>query len=298
MVIKYICLAMNRKKFIENITASIGFMGLVNLKTLAQSLDEVETTMPVLFIGHGSPMNAIEDNTFTRGWKNIAQNIPRPQAILFISAHWLTKGSYVSSAINPETIHDFGGFPETLFATQYPAPGAPDLANDILGLYPPSQLLADPNWGLDHGAWLVAKPMYPDADIPTLQLSIDYYQSAEYHYQLAKQLLSLRKKGVLIIGSGNMVHNLGKVNFNLPDQGEDWAVEINEIFYKKIMEGDHSALIAYQKLHASIHLAIPTPDHYFPLMYCLALQQPKDEVSIFNNQAVYGSLTMTSVKIG
>lgn len=273
-------------------------MGLVNLKTLAQSLDEVETNLPVLFIGHGSPMNALEDNEFTRGWKNIAQTIEKPKAILFISAHWLTRGTYVSSATNPETIHDFGGFPETLFATQYPSPGAPELADEIQSLYSPGQILADPTWGLDHGAWSVAKPMYPEANIPTLQLSIDYHQPAEYHYQLAQQLMSLRKKGVLIIGSGNMVHNLGRVNFNLPNQGEEWAIEINEIFTKKIMEGDHASLIAYDQLHASIRLAIPTPDHYFPLLYCLALQQPKDEISIFNNQSIYGSLTMTSVKIG
>ncbi len=289
---------MNRKKFIENLTASIGFMSLVNIKALANSLAELETTMPVLFIGHGSPMNAIEENEFTKGWKDMAKTIEKPKAILFVSAHWLTNGTYVSSAMNPETIHDFGGFPEELFAAQYPAPGAPELATDITTLYTNKEVSLDPKWGLDHGAWSVAKPMYPEANIPTLQLSIDYYKPAQYHYELAKQLLSLRKKGVLIIGSGNMVHNLGRANFNLPDTGEDWAVELNEIFKKKILDGDHQALMAYEKLHASAKLAVPTPDHYYPLLYSLALQQPKDEITIFNDKAIYGSLSMTSIKIG
>lgn len=289
---------MNRKKFIENLTASIGFMSLVNIKTLANSLAELETNMPVLFIGHGSPMNAIEENEFTKGWKDMAKTIEKPKAILFVSAHWLTNGTYVSSAMNPETIHDFGGFPEELFATQYPAPGDPELATYITTLYTNKEVLLDPKWGLDHGAWSVAKPMYPEANIPTLQLSIDYYKPAQYHYELAKQLLSLRKKGVLIIGSGNMVHNLGRANFNQPNEGEDWAVELNDIFKKKILDGDHQALMAYEKLHASAKLAVPTPDHYYPLIYSLALQQPKDEITIFNDKAIYGSLTMTSIKIG
>jgi 4,5-DOPA dioxygenase extradiol len=289
---------MTRKKFIENLTASIGFMSLVNLKTFAGSLHETGDKMPVLFIGHGNPMNAIEENEFTLGWKNIARGIDKPKAILFISAHWLTKGTYVTSAMNPETIHDFGGFPEELFAAQYPAPGEPELAKEITGLFENNLVLPDEKWGLDHGAWSVAKPMYPDANIPTLQLSIDYYKPAQYHYDLAKQLASLRKKGVLIIGSGNMVHNLGRVNFNLPEKGEDWAIELNEIFKTKILNGDHKAIIEYDKLHASSRLAIPTPDHYFPLLYSLALQESNDEITIFNDKAIYGSLTMTSVKIG
>ena len=289
---------MNRKKFIQYITASAGFMSLTRLHSLAGTLAEQDTFMPVLFIGHGSPMNAIEDNEFTRSWKEVAKGIARPQAILFISAHWLTRGSYVSSAINPETIHDFGGFPEELFAAQYPAPGDPKLAADITGLITGTQVQEDPNWGLDHGAWSVAKPMFPEANIPTLQLSIDYFQPAEYHYNLAAQLQSLRKKGVLIIGSGNMVHNLGRVNFQTPDGAEDWARELNEIFKQKILDDDHQALIAYEKLHPSVKLAVPTPDHYYPLLYTLALKNPADEISIFNDKAIYGSLSMTSVKIG
>lgn len=289
---------MTRKKFIENLTASIGFMSLVNLKILANSLQDNGRTMPVLFIGHGNPMNAIEENEFTIGWKNIAKTIDKPKAILFVSAHWLTRGTFVSSAINPETIHDFGGFPEELFAVQYPAPGEPELAKEVSGLFENNLVQLDDKWGLDHGAWSVARPMYPDASIPTLQLSIDYYKPAQYHYDLAKQLVSLRKKGVLIIGSGNMVHNLGRTDFNLPDQGEEWAVELNEIFKNKIMDGDHQALIEYEKLHKSAKLAVPTPDHYYPLLYSLALQDKKDEITIFNDKAIYGSLTMTSLKIG
>jgi 4,5-DOPA dioxygenase extradiol len=289
---------MNRKTFIKNITASATFMSLVNLKSIADSLIELETQMPVLFIGHGSPMNAIEDNEFTKAWKDLAKKIERPKAILFISAHWLTNGSFVSNAINPETIHDFGGFPEELFAAQYPSPGAPEIAEDITHLVDSPKIQLDPTWGLDHGAWSIAKPMYPEANIPTFQLSINYHQPAQYHYDLAAQLISLRKKGVLIIGSGNMVHNLGRVNFQQPETGEDWAIEINELFKAKIVDRDHQALMNYEKLHPSIKLAIPTPDHYFPLMYSLGLQQPTDEITIFNDKAIYGSLTMTSIKIG
>lgn len=289
---------MKRKEFIKNITAATAFMSIVNLKTIAESLDEDGNSMPVLFIGHGSPMNAIEENEFTLGWKKMAKSIVQPKAILFISAHWLTQGTYVSSTMNPETIHDFGGFPEELFAAQYTAPGSPELAADVTELITSTQVKLDDKWGLDHGAWSVAKPMYPMANIPTFQMSIDYYKPPQYHYDLAKQLAALRKKGVLIIGSGNMVHHLGKVDFNMPNKGEDWAIEMNELFKKNIVDGNHQALIAYEKLSTSAKLAVPTPDHYYPLLYTLGLQQPTDAIEIFNDKAIYGSLTMTSVKIG
>lgn len=289
---------MNRKTFIKNLSAAAITMSLSNIRTLADSLDETGITMPVLFIGHGSPMNAIEENEFTLGWKEIAGGIPTPKVVLFISAHWLTRGTYVSSVVNPETIHDFGGFPQALFDAQYNAPGSPDTAKEISSLITEPAILLDEKWGLDHGAWSVAKPMYPKANIPTLQLSIDYYKPAQYHYDLAKQLQSLRKKGVLIIGSGNMVHNLGMMNWNKPNSGDDWAEEINQTFKTKILEGDHQALINYEKIHQSYRLAIPTPDHYFPLMYALGLKATKDGVTIFNDKAIMGSLTMTSVKFG
>lgn len=256
--------------------------------------------MPVLFVGHGSPMNAIEENIFTKGWKQIAKDIPLPKAILFISAHWLTKGTYVSAVKNPNTIHDFGGFPKALFDVQYPAPGSPELANDIVKLYD-GVVKIDNEWGLDHGAWSIAKPMYPNANVPCLQLSIDYYQPGAYHYNLAKQLASLRNKGVLIIGSGNMVHNLGMVAFDKINEvgfGFDWALDINEVFKKNILSGNHAALQNYESIHSAAKKAIPTPDHYYPLMYALALQDKNDKVEIFNDYAVAGSLTMTSVKIG
>lgn len=288
---------MDRKAFIKSTLAMTGLMTLQSLKSLADSLPEEDVKMPVLFVGHGSPMNAIENNEYTLGWQNIAKGIPTPKAILCVSAHWLTRGTFVTSAVKPETIHDFGGFPDELFAVQYPAPGNPELAKDVSALFTDTSVGLDPQWGFDHGSWSVVKPMYPQANIPMIQLSIDYYQPASYHYELAKHLSSLRKKGVLIIGSGNMVHNLGMVSFNNP-KGYDWAIEINEVFKQHILNGHHKALMDYEKLHAAAKLAIPTPDHYYPLMYALALQDKEDQVSFFNDQSVYGSLTMTSVKIG
>lgn len=271
---------------------------LSTLKGLADSLPQQDEKMPVLFVGHGSPMNALEDNEFTREWKNIAKGIKKPQAILFVSAHWLTKGTFVTGVQTPKTIHDFGGFPQELFDAQYPAPGNPALAAEITQLFTTTKVGLDYEWGLDHGSWSVAKPMYPQADIPVLQLSIDYYKPASYHYELAKQLSALRKKGVLIIGSGNMVHNLRLPDFSMPDKGFDWAVEMNTIFKKHILDGNHKALMEYEKLGKAALLAIPTPDHYFPLMYTLGLQEKGDSLTIFNDKEVYGSLTMTSIKIG
>lgn len=266
-----------------------------------KGLGEEEEKMPVLFIGHGSPMNAIEDNIFSKRWQQMGKEIPTPKAVVVVSAHWLTKGTMVTAMPNPKTIHDFGGFPQALFDVQYPAPGSPELATEIQKLITNPAEELDHDWGLDHGTWSVVKHMYPDADIPVLQLSIDYYKPAAYHYELAKQLLSLRKKGVLIIGSGNMVHNLRMVawdKLNEPEYGFDWALEMNDIFKNKISNGFHKELIQYEKLHKAATLAIPTPDHYYPLLYILALQTDNDKVEFFNDKAVGGSLTMTSVKIG
>ena len=246
-------------------------------------------------------MNAIEDNEFSQRWHQMGKEIPTPKAVVVISAHWLTKGTLVTAMPNPKTIHDFGGFPQALFDVQYPAPGSPELATEIQKLITNPAVELDHDWGLDHGTWSVVKHMYPDADIPVLQLSIDYYKPAAYHYELAKQLLSLRKKGVLIIGSGNMVHNLRMVawdKLNEPEYGFDWALEMNEIFKNKISNGFHKELIQYEKLNKSATLAIPSPDHYYPLLYILALQTDNDKVEFFNDKAVGGSLTMTSVKIG
>lgn len=292
---------MNRKNFISLFSGGIVMASIQPFYDWTKRLGEEEEKMPVLFIGHGSPMNAIEDNAFSKRWQQMGKEIPRPKAVVVVSAHWLTKGTMVTAMPNPKTIHDFGGFPQTLFDVQYPAPGNPELANEIQKLITNPAVELDHDWGLDHGTWSVVKHMYPNADIPVLQLSIDYYKPAAYHYELAKQLLALRKKGVLIIGSGNMVHNLRMVAWNKlsePEYGFDWALEMNVVFKNKIENGLHKELIQYEKLHKAATLAIPTPDHYYPLLYILALQTDNDKVAFFNDKAVGGSLTMTSVKIG
>lgn len=289
---------MNRSKFIKQSTAALFMTSLLDLPSLIHTFDEEDELMPALFIGHGSPMNAIEDNEFTRGWKEISSGIPKPKAIICISAHWLTKGTYVTYQSNPETIHDFGGFPDELFSVQYPAKGNPELADELIKTVQHPPIFKDEQWGLDHGTWSITKPMFPKADIPIIQLSIDYNQPPIFHYELGRQLAQLRKHGILIIGSGNMIHHLGMVNFNKPNEGEPWADEINEIFKKEILDGNHQAFIQYQQLHSLIKNAIPTPDHYYPLLYTLALQQKTDDVKIFNDKTIYGSLSMTSVKFG
>jgi len=292
---------MNRKNFITLLSGGIAMASIQPFYDWTKGLGEEEEKMPVLFIGHGSPMNAIEDNIFSKRWQQMGKEIPTPKAVVVVSAHWLTKGTMVTAMPNPKTIHDFGGFPQALFEVQYPASGSPELATEIQKLITNPAVELDHDWGLDHGTWSVVKHMYPDADIPVLQLSIDYYKPAAYHYELAKQLLSLRKKGVLIIGSGNMVHNLRMVawdKLNEPEYGFDWALEMNDVFKNKISNGFHKELIQYEKLHKAATLAIPTPDHYYPLLYILALQTDNDKVEFFNDKAVGGSLTMTSVKIG
>lgn len=292
---------MNRKNFITLLSGGIAMASIQPFYDWTKGLGEEEEKMPVLFIGHGSPMNAIEDNIFSQRWQQMGKEIPTPKAVVVVSAHWLTKGTMVTAMPNPKTIHDFGGFPQALFDVQYPAPGSPELATEIQKLITNPAVELDHDWGLDHGTWSVVKHMYPDADIPVLQLSIDYYKPAAYHYELAKQLLALRKKGVLIIGSGNMVHNLRMVawdKLNEPEYGFDWALEMNDIFKNKISNGFHKELIQYEKLNKAATLAIPTPDHYYPLLYILALQTDNDKVEFFNDKAVGGSLTMTSVKIG
>jgi len=256
--------------------------------------------MPVLFLGHGSPMNAIEENEFVLGFRNVGKEIPKPNAVLVVSAHWETKGTFVTAMEKPKTIHDFGGFPEELYKVQYPAAGNPELAKETKSIIKKTEVGLEYNWGLDHGAWSVVKHMYPDADVPVIQLSLDYHQSPEYHFELAKELSPLREKGVLIIGSGNMVHNLMMVDWRRLDEvdyGYDWANEASEKMKKFILSGDHKQLINYQSQGKEFNLAIPTPEHYLPLLYALALKKGNDEVSLFNDKAVGGSLSMTSVKI-
>lgn len=285
---------------------ALGMTTLASLKKLSDALPENGLKMPVLFVGHGSPMNAIEDNEFNREWHKIAREIPVPAAVLCISAHWLTRGTFVTAAAEMKTIHDFGGFPRELFEVQYPAPGFPALAEETRKLIKTTNVGEDHDWGFDHGSWSVVKNMYPEANIPMIQLSIDYYQPGQYHYELARQLYALRKKGVLILGSGNMVHNLRRISlpagadpaagFNV-EYGFDWAYEMNDIFKRHIADKNHRPLSNYNTLHKDAHLAVPTPDHYWPLLYALGVQDDKDEVSFFNDKAIAGSLTMTSVLI-
>lgn len=296
---------MNRKQFIFTLFGGAMAATLGGLKHFTDSIPVQGKKMPVLFIGHGSPMNAIEDNEFNQRWRQMAKNIPHPTAVLIVSAHWLTRGTRVTAMSLPKTIHDFGGFPQALFDVQYPAPGKPDLAKETASLITSTEVTLDHDWGLDHGAWSVAKQMFPEADIPILQLSIDYHKPPQFHYNLAKELAALRKKGILIIGSGNMVHNLGMMripggsmmNINT-EYGFDWAHEINDLLKKKIASKEHKNVIDYLNLHPQMKLAVPTPDHYYPLLYSLGLQDDKDEAMIFNDKAIAGSLTMTSVQLG
>jgi len=254
----------------------------------------------MLFLGHGSPMNAIEENEFVQGFRSISSKIDTPKAILVISAHWESKGTLVTAMENPRTIHDFGGFPKELFEVQYPAPGMPQLAREVKELAKTTQVHLDDKWGLDHGAWSVIKHMYPKANVPVVQLSLDYYKTPKEHYALAKELHKLREKGVLIVGSGNIVHNLGMISWGKLNEnyGYDWAIEANEKVKQFIMDGNHQQLMDYSKLGKAFELAVPTPDHFLPLLYVLALQDKKDKISIFNDEPVGGSLSMTSVKIG
>jgi len=293
---------MERKTFIKTILAgAAGMTTLSSFNRFTSSLKEQDRLMPVLFIGHGSPMNGIEDNYFSQRWKTIAKEIPIPKAVVVVSAHWLSSGTKVTAMDFPKTIHDFGGFPQALFDVRYPAPGSPKLARETAGIIKSTQVELDHDWGLDHGTWTIVRHMYPEANIPVLQLSIDYTKGAQYHYDLAKELYALRKKGVLIIGSGNMVHNLRMVAWNKmeePEYGFDWALSMNEKFKQLINENHHQLLIRYDSMGREAQLAIPTPEHYWPLIYTLGLKGAKDNISFFNDKLVGGSLSMTSVKIG
>jgi 4,5-DOPA dioxygenase extradiol len=294
---------MDRKKFLKTM-AIVPLTGVaLKLNVLSKLSDQLESTekMPLLFLGHGNPMNAIEDNVFVEGFRNVAKTLANPKAILCISAHWETKGTFVTAMEMPRTIHDFGGFPQALFDVQYPAKGSFELAKETQQLITKTQIELDYEWGLDHGSWSVVKHLYPNADIPIIQMSIDYSQPASYHYELAKELAALRRKGILIIGSGNMVHNLRMAAWDqmkAPGYAYDWATEANEKMKKLILDGDHQPLIDYRSQGKAFDLAIPTPEHYLPLLYTLALQEKNEEVSLFNDYLIAGSLNMMSIKIG
>lgn len=294
---------MRRKDFIK-IMATLPLSGIASP---ASSLRKLPTELtatdkfPVLFLGHGSPMNAIEDNEFVQGFRKIGQTFEKPKAILVISAHWETRGTFVTAMEHPATIHDFGGFPQALFDVQYPAPGSPSLAHETQRIVTKTEVHLDDKWGLDHGSWSVVKHLYPNADVPIIQMSIDYTQPASYHYEIAQQLAELRKKGVLIIGSGNMVHNLSMVawdKLNTTGYAYEWASIANDKMKKFIQDGNHQALIDFRQQGKEFDLAIPTPEHYLPLIYTLALQERNENLFLFNDNSVAGSLTMTSLKIG
>jgi 4,5-DOPA dioxygenase extradiol len=249
--------------------------------------------MPVLFLGHGSPMNAIEDNEFHRGWRALGKRLPRPRAVLCVSAHWETRGVYVTAAAQPETIHDFYGFPKALFDVRYPARGDPALAQRAAEV---AGARVDPQRGLDHGAWGVLIGMYPDADVPVAQLSLDTSQPGAFHYALAKKLAPLREEGILVLGSGNIVHNLGVWR---PGDGRpyDWALRFDAEVRRRIDARDHQALADPASLGADARLSIPTPEHYLPLLYALALQEAGETARYFN-EGVMTSISMTSLVIG
>ncbi|MFO0940833.1 MAG: 4,5-DOPA dioxygenase extradiol [Pirellulales bacterium] len=291
---------MNRRRFSTQLTiGAISVSNLTALKALAESLPDTDP-MPGLFVGHGSPMNAIEDNQFVRGFREIAGSMPKPKAILCISAHWFIEGTKVTAMANPRTIHDFGGFPKQLNDIQYAAPGSPDLANLAVEISRPTKVTPDDNWGLDHGAWTVAMHLYPRADVPIVQLSIDRNLTTRGHFELGQRLNELRHKGILILGSGNIVHNLRMIdfqNFHRKNHGFDWAVEARQFVNRCIVDGDYQPLIDYAKQGRSMQLAAPTPEHFLPLLYILGLKHDPANHHFFNDELLAGSLSMTSLRV-
>ena len=255
--------------------------------------------MPVLFVGHGSPMNAIEETPFAAAWREEARLLPRPRAILCVSAHWETEGTRVTSMPHPRTIHDFYGFPDELYGVSYPAPGSPELAEDVRRLIGSTAVHTDDagSWGLDHGAWSVLRRMFPAADIPVVQLSLDRARPPRFHYDLAAELMPLRDQGVLIVGSGNLVHNLGMLQWDATTP-YPWAAEFDRLAEELILTGAHDRLVAYPELGQAARLAVPTNEHYLPLLYALALRAGEDTVRFFAEGIVYGSISMRSLRIG
>ncbi|HHT27075.1 MAG TPA: 4,5-DOPA dioxygenase extradiol [Firmicutes bacterium] len=248
--------------------------------------------MPVIFVGHGSPMNAIEDNRFSQGWRQIADMIPKPKAILSVSAHWLTRGTKVLTVPNPKTIHDFYGFPPELYAVEYPAPGNPQLAEEALTLLGEAAN-ADTGWGLDHGTWSVLRVMYPDAGIPVFQVSLDRLATEQEHFDIGARLKLLRERDVLIMGSGNVVHNLGILDFSL-DGGFDWAYEFDDFITGRIIEKNYADILQYRNLNAAAGLAVPTTEHFDPLFYVLGAVDETDTVTVHNKACMAGSVSMTT----
>jgi 4,5-DOPA dioxygenase extradiol len=284
---------MNRHDFIKTSLSLSAMLTLNSFKNLTDDLTEQDELMPVLFVGHGSPMNAIEDNAFSAAWRAVAQTIRKPKAILCVSAHWETQGTFVTAMEKPKTIHDFGGFPQALFDVQYPALGSTWLATETQKVITTTPVGLDAAWGLDHGAWSILKHLYPAADVPVVQLSLDYTKNAQYHVDLARQLAALRKKGVLIVGSGNMVHSFQYANFSPTAKPLDWAITANEKFKTLLTANDFAPLIDYQK-NREFLLSAPTPEHYLPMLYAAALRNADDKIEFFNDAIIGSSFGMTS----
>lgn len=285
---------MKRSEFIKSL-GGLAVMSTIDLKTFGSEwLSEKGTSrMPALFIGHGSPMNAIEQNAYTKSLAKLGQQLEKPTAIMVISAHWQTRGTYVHTSPAPKTIHDFGGFPKALFDVQYPAKGAPEFAEMVSKQITTTKVLHDDEWGLDHGAWAVLKQMYPDATIPVFQLSLDFTKGPAYHYNLAKELNALRAKGLLIIGSGNIVHNLGMLDWNNPNaKGYDWAIEFDSKVKANLQSRNHAPLIDYSQFGRAAQLSIPTNEHYLPMLYAAALQQKNEDLEFFYEEMQMGSISM------
>ena len=255
--------------------------------------------MPAIFIGHGNPMNAVQSNAWTTAWATMGSSIPKPRSIVCVSAHWYLPATLVTAQDRPRTIHDFGGFPRELYQVQYPAPGDPELANHVKDLLAPASVELDMRWGLDHGTWSVLCHVFPEADVPVIQLSIDDTQPAEFHYEIAKRLSSLRDEGVLIIGSGNIVHNLhAYAGGRQPVEPLDWAVRFEERARELLLAGTHDPLIAYETLKRDAILSVPTPDHYLPLLYVIAQLRPGEQITFPVEGFDGGSVSMLSVQIG
>ena len=259
----------------------------------------MKNLMPALFLGHGNPMNALAKNEFSNGWEAIGKSIPRPKAVLAVSAHWYVPFCGVTANLKPRTIHDFGGFPRELYQVEYPAPGSPELAERVKNLLAPVAVKMDETWGLDHGTWSVLKHVFPDADIPVVQLSMDETQPPPFHYELGKKLAALREEGVLVVGSGNIVHNLAVYAWGEREvPAFDWAARFEERVRKLLLAGDDAALVHYPSLGRDALLSAPTPDHYLPLLYVLGLRRKNDPVTFPVQGFEGGSLSMLAVKIG
>ena len=249
--------------------------------------------MPVMFVGHGSPMNAIEDNTYTRTWKSIAERIPKPEVILSVSAHWYTRGTKIMDQETPKTIYDMYGFPKELYEVSYNVAGSPGMAK-VSGELISREIQYDNSWGIDHGTWAVLVHMYPDRDIPVFQISVDANALPEAHYKIGRELKTLREQGVLILCSGNIVHNLRLVDWNKEGEGFDWAYDFDEYIYENILTKNHDNILNFKELGELAKLAVPTPDHFYPLLYALGAADDDNKISVYNKSCELGSLSMTT----